>query len=416
MDLNVDAGPHGKAVNHVFSLLRGKALRPQERALIPPHLARVCDSYVRKAYAENLGETTEEGPAVLQHLESYVRVESALQLYRARAMDAESFRKLARGRQTPSYLQSYYRGILRYTTGEIERGYREFALAKIHCENLVKIYERYFEGSIRGVLSATPLEEMNACLAAYDPAAVDRAFPIELLSAPEKKRAHVLGCDAPYWVKYAPLLHAWAHEFTKTNELWVVCVDFSEAALQKAQQDFPTVKFARSQTKFSNRGPYSTMARFLLAERLSRLADLEIVCSDIDMIMDLNRYDDYVDACSDGLSAVFRRGFVPWRSSSADFSVWKGERSRTALKFFVSYFTRVFQPAIPPGNRQWWIDQFPLSMIADASNLGLARVEEDLRCFNVIERRRRPLRSPVDERMSKERFVELYGAAANNAQ
>lgn len=414
MDLNNGAGAHGKTLNWMFTLAKGVDIPAEEDlSSLSPSQTAVCRNYAAKKFAENIGETQETGPAILQHMEGFVRAESALSLYRSGAMASEDFVKFASSHNVPSYLHDYYLGIDHYKSGRIEQAYAAFDHARVACSPMVLKYMRYFEGSIRGAMSARPLSYLQSAFEDVDGEAIEAAFPIEIPpEIPTDKPIHVVGCDFAYWEKYAALFNAWAVELQRVAHVCVVCVNFSDEQIRSVRASHPALLLARCSATFTNQRPFYTMARFLVAQRLMGPGRWEVTCSDIDCFIEAGRYLEFVANQPDGASTTFSRGWFPWRSVGAEFTLWKGQDGWNMLSCMASYFVEVFDPKIPAGNRQWWVDQFPIAMFADATELALSSIDPRLRRFHPTARAVLPIKGPGDFRISKEEFAHRFGGGS----
>jgi hypothetical protein len=413
MDLNNGAGANGKRLDSMFRLAKGVEVTDGEASQLSPSQLAVCRSYAEKRFDENIGETVESGPAILQHMEGFVRAESALSLYRSGKMPSADFTKFVSSHNVPSYLHEYYLGIDHYRNGRIEQAYQMFDRTRVSCGTMVLKYMRYFEGSIRGAMSARPLAFLQEALDGSRGPRINAVFPFELLfEVPIDKPIHVVGCDFVYWERYASLFKAWASELQKVAYVCVVAVNFSDEQINAIRSSDPRILIARCKATFTNLRPFYTMARFLVADRLMRAGCDAVTCSDIDAFVEAGRYSEFVIRRPEGASTTFSRGWYPWRSVGAEFTLWKGRPGRAMLACMAGYFVEVFGPNIPAGNRQWWIDQFPIAMFADATELGLQSIDLNLRQFHPTARGDLPIKGPGDFKISKEEFAQRFGAGS----
>lgn len=412
MDLNNNVGPHGPALNCMFTLAKGIDVPNDQLTKLSTSQISVCRNYGAKRFDENIGGTGVVGPAVFQHMEGFVRAESALGLYRSGTMTSGDYVKFVSSENVPSYLHDYYVAIDHYRNGRVEQAYLLFDKTRLACSPMVLKYMRYFEGSIRGAMSARPLSYLQTAFDNCDVTTIDATFPIDgPYEVFTDKPIHVVGCDFAYWEKYKNLFHAWAAGLEKVAYVCLVCVDFSDEQARAVRSKYPEIMVARCSAKFTNARPFYTMTRFLVAERLMRRGASAVTCSDIDSFVEAGRYLDFVSSSPDGARTTFSRGWFPWRSVGAEFTLWKGCAGWHMLGCMASYFVEVFDPNIPAGNRQWWVDQFPIAMFADATTIGIEAVDPILRKFHPTDRAELPIKGPGDFKISKEEFARRFGAA-----
>lgn len=408
MDLNNAAGAYKKHLEIAFRLVKAAPVSEAEAGMLPSSLVRSCQNFAAREYERNLVPCGTHAPALLQHMEGYIRSESALELFRKKSISAERFLALTTDEYTPSYIKDFYRGIHDYSQGKIEEAYSKFVSSKGQCWDMIITYARYFEGTIRGVASASRLDSIQAYADNYDASEVDKKFPLELIGSFPSKPTHIVGCDPIYWEKYKALLLGWAKPLLDHVGLWVVCVDFSAQQIAAVRSFDARINIAVAKTGFTNSRPFYALVRFILADRLLRAGCPAVTCSDIDCFIETEKYRSFLVDASDGVTAKFVRGFVPWRSVGAEFTAWKGSAGRKMSSCMAGFLSDTFDPNVPKGNRQWWVDQMPLAMFADAAELGLPHVSSDLRKFNSVNRKGLPVKGPEDFRVSKEEFLAMF--------
>jgi len=411
MDLNNDAGEHRKLLDILFRLSKEVEVSADELAIVDDATAHVCQSFVEKKYREVIDAKGSSGPAIVQHFEGYLRAESALKLFLAKQLSEVDFNKFLNSENLPSYVKSFYRGIVCYKSGLVREAYAYFAETRIAANQMVLTYARFIDGSIRGAMSAITIDEMELIYPKDSEVSADADFPYILDEKSTRSRScHVVACDYIYWEKYSKLFKRWSASLVAKIDVWLVPVNFSLEQLEELRSDNPEIYVAQDNNSIKNLIPYYTMVRFILAEKLLRLGKYDSAsCSDIDMFVDTNAFEKFVYECEGGGSGVFLRGAYPWRSTGAELTVWKGDAGRSLLSWMVAYFKKVFRPEITGRNRQWWIDQFALALFADMETLQTDFWMSEKLKFNIIDNSAVPTRSPTKDKLSKDDFVALYG-------
>jgi hypothetical protein len=178
MDLNNSGHTYRGEISTALKILGREMDHPSVG--LSPSLQLACDNYASRNFKDNLEAVSAAGPAVLQHLEGHVRAESALMAYRSKTISRRSYLNFIRSDSTPGYLRDYYIGIDCYMTGEIYSAYDYFSNTKIKCRDMILLHNRYFDGTIRGAMSAKPFSYLTEALDDYDPARIDRKFRLDM--------------------------------------------------------------------------------------------------------------------------------------------------------------------------------------------------------------------------------------------
>jgi hypothetical protein len=407
MDLNSAVERlHCRAIDAVHSLAHGEAVAPEHLALVSRITERVCRSYASGDFLANIGATSTEGPAILQHFEALVRAESALKLYRANQMADVEFRKFVTSTYVPSYLHPYYLGIDAYLRNHKIEAYNFFDQAKVDCGRLVQ-YLRFIDTSMRGILSARPLSYLYDVLDRFDPSYVESFFPMALPPIGDAGHAHVVACDAVYLENYKSLFLTWAVELSKAVDLWVLCVDCAKTQLEELKERCPRAYIATCQTSFPNKKSFYSLIRFPLAERLIRAGYGSVSSCDIDLFVYIDEFMHFINSPRDGIFGKISHSYVPWRGSSGGFTLFAGASGRQILASIATFLMDVFRPDLSYGNLQWWIEQYILIMLADAAELGLRGVPPALRNFHVVPYESMPIAYPT-VRTSKDEFMKIF--------
>lgn len=410
MSLNDDAGPHLAALNAVFRLARGAAVDEAELESLPPELVQLATQYASKDFKENY---TTMNFDILQDMAGYLRIQSALQDFTQNKITDQAFIQMINGSRVPSYLRNYYLAIVHYRKRKVEKSMKLFSLARVQLDNMIVKYGHFVDASIRGIVSARSFSEFEEICLNASPEQNDTYFPYILdARQPSARICHIVGCDEKYWLSYRDLFLKWASSLSKIADIWVNCTSFSEETIAQLRRDAPFLFVSIDTNSFTNKIPYYTMTRFILAEKLARSQQYEaITCSDIDIFVESDRYEDVVNSARPGGTAMYRPWNFPWRSTDAKFSIWKGAEGRRMLLWIVAYYCDVYRPEITARNRQWWIDQYALAMLAELGRGAYPAWSLEPSHFNVAQQKTFPMTSPAEQRMSKGEFAAHYARA-----
>lgn len=410
MTLNRNIATENGLLDTAFRLAHGHDVPEVEAAALPDELREVAMAYASGDHAANVAPLQEEISA-LDDMIWYLRIESALaMLFRKQIRPAE-FLTLLNRPGIPPYLINYYRGIGKYGQGKVQQALHYFSKARPGVENMVVEYGRYVDGSIRGVVSARSFEEFEQLAASASDARTDSLFPYILDATPaEHDCCHIIGCDEGYWRKYRDLFVTWAKPLSQQVDIWINCTNFSPEMIADVRQRAPFARVSIDFNDFANKMPYYTMTRFILAEKLAREGRYDrLVCTDIDILVQEDRYGDFIATAPAGGSAIYRRGRFPWRSSAAVFSIWRGEEGRRLLRWLLAYYCDAYRPEISGHNRQWWIDQYIISILAEVAAGAYPQWKLEPICFTPLERSSFPILIPGQPGgLSKEDFVTRY--------
>jgi hypothetical protein len=411
MSLNDDAGSHVAALDAAFRLARGEGLNDAQLDGMTPELIAAARNYGTGRLADNYAEMDFD---VLQDMAGYLRIESALRALTGKAITDQDFLAMAKGSRVPPYLRAYYLGISAFRHRKVERAMQLFSKAREQLEDMVVKHGRFVDGSIRGVVSARSLPEFEKICRSARPEQGDVRFPYLLDAAPPRARqCHIVGCDESYWFKYRDLFLTWATPLSAEADIWVNCTNFSNVAIAQVRRAAPFAFLSIDRNDFANKMPYYTMTRFILADKLARAHGYDAIsCSDIDIFVDTDRYGACVAEAQPGLTAIYQPGSFPWRSSDAKFTIWKGAEGQRMLLWIIAYYCEAYRPEITGHNRQWFIDQYVLALLAELAGGAYPAWSLEPSAFHIVPRKAFPMKSPAEERMSKEDFAARYARVA----
>ncbi|QWN35827.1 hypothetical protein H2O77_10955 [Cobetia sp. 4B] len=311
------------------------------------------------------------GPYIMEII-SYIRCLASYNIH----IDKNPHQFLYNVELLPYYMQDYFLGLHYYNSNRYEEAYSSFSKARFNLSPFVNERWDYLESSMRGINSAISFAELDGLYNKFPEVPLD-AFGYSLSDYKTKNTiAHVVGCDSNYFEKF---FLDFLKSFDETTDGSIdLCVHISNPTdsvhkIIKKLSNRENIFFSYDNLQYKNIKTYFTETRFILAYHIRNKYD-KFVFSDVDIDLKTT-YNDFVASNDyDVYMKKTKAPKIPWRGVDAKFiivSALDKEKFDIFVGGMVRHFLYTFLPDLNPnGNRQWWIDQYSLAIIADSIRLG----------------------------------------------
>jgi hypothetical protein len=347
----------------------------------------------------------------VQQFCTYLQAETLTKMLHQKKIDPSYYIYSIGNAKIPLVWRDYYYGIANYALGSYQEAYRKFETARHYLMGRGTIAEwQYVNDSVRGVVSAVSeltMQEIYSSLAHID---LDRIFLFKLDNRlPSAKRAHVVGCDKEYLLRFGKMFFSNVAPLSNEIDFWLVADNILQEQLAEFKLEFPWVYIAEDYMVFQKQKTYFTMTRFILAEKLMRAKYTYVSTSDIDVLLKEHHLESDIEVSFKRNSSL---QLYPWRSVNAIFSAWRGQRAALALKLLCAYFAEMYLPNLGSGNKQWWIDQYGLAVMADVVfKSNICNGWRDAPKFASLEKL--PVVTHADMKCSKDEFSKINTLISN---
>lgn len=314
----------------------------------------------------------------------------------------------------PFELRFYIEGLYYYFNGHSAEAYRLFEISRFASFSFINSGRQFVDSSIRGVNSAISYETLKKLPVLFE--SLDFSclgFSIKKTPCSGNATMHIIGCDENYFNKFFRFFYEnFQSLFHGGRDLWLHISNPSKETLDYIGSiEDSSFGYSIDSVEYNNIKTYYTEMRFIFSYEILRFVSYEkIIMSDVDAILDLEAYEHLLCFHEDLVIKKTDRSPYPWRSVAAGFVVMNVNNEEVREKILgniARHFFYVYLPDVGPrGNKQWWIDQFSLSIIADAilnkvdgfNNLSIKRIDGS----------QLPLYTAGDFELSKEDFARDY--------